>query len=196
MDKNEKISVHLGNQQTPPGDNLDAHEGDHEGDNKPEKIEFTDEQQAEVNRIVQDRLDRQEKKHNETLDALRKELDEAKAGAGGNESGDQASGEEVETLRKELDAERLKTEKALALLQAGYTPEQLPFALKNLDAETPEAIGDGIQELSRYYKPEPKQATDIGFPKFTGNGARRQTGDSDGNLYDQGRQLARRIFDK
>lgn len=191
---NEKMTIdklwgRIGNADLNPDDNPNP-PGDGDPDTKlpgndnpkPGEKTFT---QAELDGIVKDRLKREkeqrekaenearqkeEGKYKELLEAREKELDE---------------------LRAEAKTSKLAAKKTELLSGAGYAPEQLEFARKNLDGETDEELAASLEALKSVF--EPKTTEQIGFPN-SGNGQRKPPKQAD--AYDSGRELAKRILGK
>lgn len=155
--------------------------GDEKDDDK--KIEFTPEQQAYINQLIKDRLERDRKKREKEAEQKRlEEQNEYKKLYEKLKEDFDALQEEVKT--KEVDG--LKTE---LLVKAGYAPEQLDFVKGILNGETEEEIQASIAEVKKHVPPK-KQAADPspGNPK-------KETPAPKG-LEEKGRSLYERIKSK
>lgn len=126
---------------------------------EPEKTESpsetTDQKtftQAELDKIIADRLAREQKKRDE---AVQKERDEA-------ERKRLEEAQEYKTLadkyREELEAikaDALKSKKDALLAKAGYTDEQVERYRKFVDGETDEELAKAIETLKADIPPKP-----------------------------------------
>lgn len=117
------------------------------------KVEFSPEQQAEVDRIIRDRLAREKKKREEAeekarLEAERKQLAEQ-----------EQYKELAEKLQKELDGyknQALETKKDLLLANAGYSEKQVEKYRKYIVGETDEELEQAVKALVEDIPPKPK----------------------------------------
>lgn len=175
----------------------DSHEDDPKPtdnvDDEPEKVTFTAEQQKALDAIVKERVAREKKK----AEADRKKAEEeAKKREQGQykELLDEKE-RELEALKNEIKERELKDAKHSALLDAGYSREQLEFASKNLDGETPEEIAASLEALKTVFPPKDSEDDEqIGFPKSTGNPQKKPPKPQDDEEY--GRELARKIRER
>ncbi|MBS4195338.1 DUF4355 domain-containing protein [Lederbergia citri] len=118
--------------------------------NKPEEKTFT---QAELDKIIADRLAREQKKRDEAIqkerdEAERKRLEEA-----------QQYKELAEKYREELESQKadvLKAKKDAMLAKAGYTDEQIGVLRNTIAGETDEELTQAIEGLKAVIAPKPK----------------------------------------
>lgn len=173
-----------GNQNNEPDKNqqTDPNGGDN-GESK-KTVEFTPEQQAKLNEIVQQRLADEKKKREKAEEEARlqeegkyKDLLEKRE-------------KELEEMRNEIKTAKIDSLKTEALSDAGYAKEQIAFAKRNLSGETEEEINASLEELKAVFPP---QSDEIGFPN-NGNGSRKTPPQKDG--YDEGREMARKVLER
>lgn len=117
--------------------------------NNPETKTFT---QAELDKIIADRLAREQKKRDE---AIQKERDEAE-----RKRLEEAQEYKVlaDKYREELEAikaDALKSKKDALLAKAGYTDEQVERYRKFIDGETDEELAKSIETLKADVPPKP-----------------------------------------
>lgn len=126
-------------------------------DGEPDKAEgggegktFT---QADVDRIVKERLEREKKKREE---AIQKERDEAER----KRLEEQGEYKELaEKLQAQLDAykeDALKAKKEALLVKAGYSDKQVGVVYKLLEGETDEELEASLAEVVEAVTPESK----------------------------------------
>jgi hypothetical protein len=160
--------------------------GDDDPNDKPSdkkaEAKFTEE---EVNRIVKDRLKREKEAREKAEEEARKREE------GKYKELLEERERELEKLRKEAQDAKLDAKKTDLLSGAGYAPEQLAFARKNLEGETDEELAASLESLKAVFPPKTDEG--IGFPN-KGNGSRKPPKEADG--YDAGRELAKRVLEK
>ena len=117
-------------------------------DPAPAKVEFTAEQQAELDRIIKERLARQAKKYEEEKAAAQAEAERKKL-------------EENEEYRKlyeetkaELDRIRVDALKTRLLAEAGYTADQITRVSKYVTGDDEEGIRASIDEVKADIPPK------------------------------------------
>jgi hypothetical protein len=130
------------------GDESGNNEDGNGGSEEPAKIEFTPEQQAEIDRIIRERLERQkrkfeaqqadaqaeaERKKREENEEFRKLYEETKA--------------ELDRIRAEAKAAELSALKTRLLVEAGYSAEQITRISKYVVGEDEDAIKASIDEI-------------------------------------------------
>lgn len=153
------------------------------------KIEFTPEQQAAIDAIVKERVAREKRKAEEEKHRIEQE---AKL----KEQGEfqkllEAKENELKQLQESVKQAEIKQLKTSLLADAGYSKEQLEFAMKNLEGETEDELKLSLESLKAIFAPKQEE---IGFPSSTGNGVKHEPkpkGDEE-----LGREMARRIKER
>lgn len=142
--------------------------------------------QAELDKIIADRLAREQKKRDQ---AIQKERDEAERKK--LEEQEEYKGL-AQKYREELDAikaEALTTKKDALLAKAGYTDEQAERYRKYLDGETDEELAQALDQLKSDIPPK-KSYVD----PSAGNGGKDKPKPGNNDLYDSARERARNIL--
>lgn len=130
---------------------------------KPEP-KFT---QADLDRIVKERLEREKRKREEALEEQRA-ADERK-----RLEDEQKYKELYEKLQEDLEKQRvsaLQAKKESLLAQAGYSPEQASTLVKLVEGEDDEALKDSLESVKALFPPTKEKS--YGDPN-PGNGGRQ-----------------------
>ncbi|AMQ66675.1 head scaffolding protein [Bacillus phage Mgbh1] len=167
-------------------DDLSDPEGGDEGASKggKPKIEFTPEQQAEVNRIIQDRLDRERKRREEDLEQKRLE----------EENEFKKLYEKTKKKLEEIEAERAEDKRnsiiTKKLLAAGYKEDQIDRLSKYVEGEDESEISASISQLTEDIPPKSEPADPSAGP----SGKHKETEPADGT--EIGKELFAKIRGK
>lgn len=174
-------------EETPEENNEETTDGSPE--NKSNKIEFTPEQQEEINRIIAERLARERKKQ----EAEKKRLEEEAERKRLKEQGEykelaEKYQQELESLKSEL----LTAKKVSLLKDAGYTDEQAELFKDLLQGESDEELITSLETLKKANPPVKSTYVDPSL----GNGGRNEpeklTGDEIGrSAYQRLKQLGK-----
>lgn len=126
-------------------------------DGKPSKVEFTDEQQAEVDRVVEARLKRERAKYAD-YDELKTKVAELEKKSGGDNKGENEKlTEQIATLQRNLEDERRERTIVEVAAAKGLTPAHV----KRLSGTTREELEDSADELLADFPiPEKKDGKD------------------------------------
>lgn len=146
------------------------------------EVKFT---QADIDRIVKERLDREKRKRDEALEAQRKE-DERK-----RLEEEQKYKELYEKLQQDLEAQRatsLQVKKESLLAQAGYSEEQAKTLTKLIEGDDDEALKASLESVKALFPP--KREKPYGDPN-PGNGGKQTPKPKD--LEDKGRAAFERL---
>lgn len=141
--------------------------------------------QADVDRIIKERLEREKRKAEEKAEEARREAERKALEEQGKYK------EMYEQLEKDLQAEKarvLETRKETLLLGAGYTQEQASRYKKFLTGETDEELATALEVLKQDIPPKANAGVD---PATQGNG-QRQTPPAE-EPYSFGKQLYERL---
>lgn len=138
----------------------------------PEQSEDKTFTQADIDKIVTERLARERKKHEESkqtaeAEAERKRLEEA-----------EQYKELADTYKSELEALRgdaLTAKKDAALTKAGYTDEQIEVLRNTVTGDTNEEISESVKALKNVITPKPTYVD-----PNTNNGGRQKPEQIDG----------------
>lgn len=136
-----------------------------DGEPKDPKVEFTPEQQAVVDAIIKDRLDRERKAQEKKEQSVRDEAEQKRL------KENEQYKDLADKLQAQLDtqkAENLKTKKAQMLTKAGYKEDQIERFSKYLEGDTDEDLQQSLDKLKADIPPA-KEYADPG----AGNGARK-----------------------
>lgn len=152
-------------------DKADGDVDDDGGDDGEGAKTFT---QEDVNRIVQERLDRQKRKDEQ------KRLEE--------EGKYKELYEKLQSELQEKEEQAIKASKESAIIKAGYSEEQLPKLLKFVEGETRDEIQQSIEELTELIPV--KQDKQYADPS-AGNGKKNEPKKTD--LADKGREAVKRL---
>lgn len=130
--------------------NESVNSGDSNHDKKPEEEpKFT---QADVDRIVKERLERERRKREEALERERKEAERKRL------EEQQQYKELAEKYKAELEkkeAEALEANKRAMMAQAGYTEEQINRYAKYVVGSNEDEIKASLEELKADIPPKP-----------------------------------------
>ncbi|MED4172570.1 hypothetical protein P4631_08995 [Halalkalibacterium halodurans] len=167
-------------------DNPSDSEGGDAGEGKggKPKIEFTPEQQAEVNRIIQDRLERERKRREEELEQKRLE----------EENEFKELYEKTKKKLEEIKAERAE-EKRNSIIEkklraAGYKEDQIDRLSKYVEGEDESEISASIKQLTEDIPPK----SDPADPSAGPSGKHKETEPADGT--EIGKELFAKIRGK
>lgn len=153
---------------------------DEDPENKPEGKAFS---QEDVDRIVQERLDRERKKQE-------KAREQAEAEAERKKLEDQEEYKRLaDKYREELDAikaDAIKSKKDAMLVKAGYNDEQVERYRKYLEGDSDEELTQALEQLKADIPPK-KTYVD----PSAGNGGREKPTQTD--LSDEGKTLYQRL---
>lgn len=158
------------------------------------KTETTEEQpkytQADIDRIVGERLAREKAKAEKAIadakaEAERKKLEEANEFKALYEAEKAAREQEAQ----ERQAERLETQKKSLLLEAGYSADALADLLELVTGDSDETVKASVERLVRIAPP--KNPAD---PAVSGGGQRQQATQKDATDY--GRELFKKVIKK
>lgn len=155
------------------------------GDPEPTpEAKFT---QADLDRIVKERLDREKRKRDEALEAERKEAERKRL------EEEEKYKELYEKQQEELTAQRaqaLETRKESMLAKAGYSEEQASTLKKLLEGEKDEDLNASLESVKALFPP--KQEKEYGDPS-AGNGSKQPPKKK--NLEDKGKSAYQRLKD-
>ena len=151
-----------------------------EPENNPEEKSFT---QAELDKIIADRLARAEKKREE---AVQKERDEAERKRLEEAQEYKTLAEQYKSELETLKLDAVKAKKESLLTQAGYSGEQVALLSKLVDGDTDEDMAESIETLKSTVPPKPKYVD-----PSAGNGNRDKPEQTD--LEDEGKSLYQRL---
>lgn len=142
--------------------------------------------QADIDRIVQDRLARERKQQEEKEEAVRREEEQKRL-----EENEEYK-ELAKSLQEQLDKQReavINTQKESLLTQAGYSDEQIALLKDTVQGESADEIKESVEKLKSVI-PAEKPYVD----PSTGNGAKEKPSKKDG--YDVGATAFERIKNK
>jgi hypothetical protein len=152
----------------------------------PEEAKFT---QADLERIIGERLARQQEKTQKQIDDAKAEATRAKL----EEDNEYKALYEAEKAAREQEraqanAERLNAKKQSLLLEAGYPADKLADLLDFVTGADEEAVKASVEKLIRVAPPK-AQPVD----PSSGGGQRNQPNQSDGG-YEAAREKARKLL--
>lgn len=169
----------------PKDDDPKPTEGDPEPKPEDEKT-FT---QADIDRIVKERLDREKRKRDEALEEERRKAEEQRLAEEGKykELYEKLQAELADREKKAEEArkETLKTKKESLLTKAGYSEDQVAKYLKYIEGESDEDIQASLDALKADIPP--KKYVD----PSAGNGKKHEPKKQD--LTDKGREAVKRL---
>lgn len=162
-------------------------EGAGSGEDKPAKVEFTAEQQAQIDALLKERLARQQKKFDDEKTAAQAEA----------ERKEREKNEEYKALYESAQAEldRARTDaktavldatKTRLLVEAGYSAEQIARVSKYVNGDDEDAIKASVAEVMADMPPKAN-----GVDPNPGNG--RKQDPKPGDLTDEGKALFERL---
>ena len=156
-------------------------------DTNEEQPKYT---QADIDRIVGERLAREKSKAEKAIadakaEAERKKLEEANEYKALYEAEKAAREQEAQ----ERQAERLETQKKSLLLEAGYSTDALADLLELVTGDSDETVKASVERLVRIAPP--KNPAD---PAVSGGGQRQQATQKDATDY--GRELFKKVIKK
>lgn len=111
--------------------------------------------QAELDKIIADRLSREQKKRDEAVQKEREEAERKRL------EEEQQYKELADKYREELEAikaDALKSKKDSLLIKAGYTDEQIEVLRNTVTGETDEELTQSIEALRAVITPKPTYA--------------------------------------
>lgn len=144
--------------------------------------------QADIDRILKERLEREKRKRDEALEAERKESERKRL------EEEQKYKELYEGLQKDLEAQRataLQAKKESLLVKAGYSDEQATTLSKLLEGENDDDLATSLENVKTLFPP--KKEKEYGDPSL-GNGGRQAPKKSP--LEDKGRDIVKRLKEK
>jgi Domain of unknown function (DUF4355) len=173
-------------------DDLDDNGDDHTDDlddngtgGDPGKNDDPKFSQADIDRIVKERLDREKKKRDAALEKQREEAERKRL------EEEQKYKELYEKLQGDLETQRkeaLQVRKESLLAQAGYSEEQAKTLVKLVEGEDDEALKASLETVKTLFPP--KKDKEYGDPN-PGNGGRQIPKKK--NLEDKGKSVYQRL---
>lgn len=146
--------------------------------------------QADIDRIVGERLAREKQKADKAIEEAKAEAERKRL----EESNEfkalyEAEKAERERERAEAQAERLATKKQSLLLEAGYTADKLADLLDFVTGDDEEGVKASVEKLVRVAPPKA-----LPIDPSTNNGGGRQQPKIDDGGYEAAREKARKLL--
>lgn len=146
--------------------------------------------QADIDRIVGERLAREKQKADKAIQDAKDEAERQKLAEEGKfKALYEAEKQTRENLEQERQTERLHTTKQSLLLEAGYTADKLADLLDFVTGEDEEGVKASVEKLVRVAPPKA-----LPIDPSTNNGGGRQQPKIDDGGYEAAREKARKLL--